>query len=62
MGTADPAEFRIVNATLVLPDRLVPGGALHVRDGRIIAAGAADSFGQWEGATVDAGGRYAAPG
>ena len=62
MAPAKRHEFRLVNATLVLPDRLVPGGAAHVRDGRIAAAGPASTLPQWGGAAVDAGGRYAAPG
>jgi N-acetylglucosamine-6-phosphate deacetylase len=57
-----PAEWRLVNATLVLPDRLVPGGALHVKGGRIEAVGPAGDLPPWDGATVDAGGKYAAPG
>ncbi len=31
--------FRIVNGTLILPDRLVPGGAVHVSDGRLVVCG-----------------------
>ena len=57
-----PGEWRLVNATLVLPDRLVHGGALHVRDGRIESLGRADDLPRWDGATVDAGGQYASPG
>ena len=34
-----PPEWRLLNATLVLPDRLVEDGALHVRGGRIDAVG-----------------------
>ena len=57
-----PREWRLVNATLVLPDRLVPGGALHVRGGRIAAVGAAAELSPWDGPAVDASGMYAAPG
>ena len=57
-----PAEWRLVNATLVLPDRLVPGGAVHVREGRIAAAGRGDELPPFRGLTVDARGAYAAPG
>ena len=57
-----PAEWRLVNATLVLPDRLVEGGALHVRDGRIADVGRRDDLPPFTGETVDAAGRFAAPG
>src|SRR3954468_23094604 len=60
--TNDPTEFRLVNATLILPDRLVPGGAVHVRGGRIAAAGPADALPPWDGPAHDAAGSYAAPG
>jgi N-acetylglucosamine-6-phosphate deacetylase len=56
------AEWRLVNATLVLPDRLVERGGLHVRDGRIVAASPVDELPRWTGPAVDAGGQYAAPG
>ena len=56
------SEWRLVNATLVLPDRLVERGALHVRGGRIESLGRGDELPRWAGATVDAGGAYAAPG
>ena len=62
MPTPTPAEFRIVNTTIVLPDRLVPGGSLQLRDGKITALGPAKSLPPWNGATHDAGGFYAAPG
>ena len=55
-------EWRLVDATLVLPDRLVFGGALHVRGGRIDAAGRAEDLPPWHGEVVDARGAYAAPG
>jgi N-acetylglucosamine-6-phosphate deacetylase len=55
-------EWRLVNATLVLPDRLVSGGAVHVRGGRIESAGRAGDLPRWAGATVDAQGQFAAPG
>ena len=44
------------NATLVLPDRLVPGASLAVEGGRIAAVGAARAGG------IDLGGMYLAPG
>jgi N-acetylglucosamine-6-phosphate deacetylase len=57
-----PGEWRLVNATLVLPDRLVPGGAVHVRAGRIQSVGPSQELPRWDGPVVDAGGQYAAPG
>src|SRR5688572_6790114 len=56
------AEFRLTNATLVLPDRVVPEGCLHVRDGRITGVGPAGTLPPFAGPTRDAGGLYAAPG
>lgn len=44
------------NATLVLPDRLVPGAGLVVEDGRIADVGPARAGG------IDLGGQYLAPG
>src|SRR5947208_3444707 len=44
------------NATLVLPDRLVPDASLAVEDGRIAEVGAARSD------AIDLGGMYLAPG
>ena len=55
-------SWRLVNVTLVLPDRLVPAGAVHVRGGTIEAVGPADRLPQWDGPTIDGGGRFAAPG
>jgi N-acetylglucosamine-6-phosphate deacetylase len=55
-------RFRVVNATLVLPDRLVSGGAIDVDSGRISAAGAGDELAEWRGATVDAAGDFVTPG
>ena len=54
--------IRIVNATLVLPDRLVRGGAIDVDNGRIAALGPQDALGGWPGRTVDAGGDFVSPG
>src|SRR5256885_15301454 len=59
---ATPPEWRLVNATLVLPDRLVLGGALHVREGRIAAVGRESELARFGGPVVDARGQYAAPG
>ncbi|CAA9444002.1 MAG: N-acetylglucosamine-6-phosphate deacetylase, partial [uncultured Phycisphaerae bacterium] len=55
-------EFRVSGARVVLPDRLIDGGAVHVRDGRIAAVGPADSLPAWPGPTIDAAGHYLAPG
>ncbi len=57
-----PVPFRITNATLVLPDRLVPDGALDVEDGRLTAVGDRRTLPPWPGATVDAEGHFVAPG
>jgi N-acetylglucosamine-6-phosphate deacetylase len=57
-----PPTFRIVNATLVLPDRLVPGGAIHISGGRVTERGPRQDLTPWNGATHDAGGAFAAPG
>ena len=57
-----PPEWRLVNATLVLPDRLVEGGAVHVRDGRIDAVGKRGELPPFDGPTVDAAGHFASPG
>ena len=62
MSRKDVAEFRVANATLVLPQRLLPDGALHVRGGRIAEVGPAKTLPPWDGAVHDAGGLYAAPG
>lgn len=55
-------DFAIVNATLVLPDRLLPQAGLHVRSGRISEYGALRSLSAWSGETIDAGGQFVAPG
>jgi N-acetylglucosamine-6-phosphate deacetylase len=57
-----PPPFRIANATLIFPDRLVPDGALDVADGRIVAAGTRAGLPASNGMVVDARGAYAAPG
>ena len=59
---AAPSEWRVVNVTLVLPDRLLERGAVHVRGGRIESVGSAADLPAWRGTTVDGGGQYAAPG
>jgi N-acetylglucosamine-6-phosphate deacetylase len=55
-------EWRLVNAALVLPDRVVHGGTLHVHGGRIVRLGAAGDLPPWNGTVVDAQGHFAAPG
>ena len=55
-------SFRIVNATLILPDREVTGGAIHVDSGRIRALGPEHELGAWSEPTLDAGGCFVAPG
>lgn len=54
------SDVAIVNATLVLPDQLIPNAGLHVRGGKIVACGQA--LPAWNGSTFDAGGQYLAPG
>jgi N-acetylglucosamine-6-phosphate deacetylase len=55
-------QIRIDNATLVLPDRLLDGGAVHVAGGRIAAVGRRAELPGWSGRTIDAGRGYVAPG
>src|SRR4051812_23213623 len=62
MPPTPPATLRIIGATLVLPDRLVPDGAIHISNGCITAIGRRGELAAWEGATHDAGGAFAAPG
>ena len=54
--------FRLLNATVILPDRLIPGGALDIEDGRLTAVGRLDDLPRWSGATIDANGDFVAPG
>jgi N-acetylglucosamine-6-phosphate deacetylase len=54
--------FRLLNATVILPDRMIPDGALDVEDGRLTAVGRLDDLPRWSGATIDANGDFAAPG
>jgi len=61
-GDPSPSEWRLINANLVLTARVLPGGTLHVRDGRIVALGRESELPPFRGAVIDAGGRYAAPG
>ena len=55
-------NVRLVNATLILPDRLVPGGAVDVEHGRIKAVGRESALGETSGRTIDAAGHFVAPG
>lgn len=57
-----PPPLRITNATLVLPDRLVPGGAADLAEGRLAAAGLERDLPPPAGATLDADGCFLAPG
>ena len=57
-----PQPFRLLNATVILPDRLIPGGALDVEDGRLTAVGRLDDLPRWSGATIDANRNFVAPG
>ena len=54
--------FRLLNATLILPDRLIPGGAVDVEHGRLTAVGRLDELPRWSGSTIDANGDFVAPG
>ena len=55
-------SFRVVNATLILPDREMPDGAVDVDNGRIGAIGPEHELGGWSGPTVDAAGSFVVPG
>jgi N-acetylglucosamine-6-phosphate deacetylase len=55
-------NLRVVNATLVLPDRLIPGGAIDLDNGRIRALGPQHELGAWPGSTLDAAGHFVTPG
>jgi N-acetylglucosamine-6-phosphate deacetylase len=55
-------RFRVVNATLILPDREIAGGAIDVDTGRILALGPEHELGAWSGSIVDAAGDRVAPG
>lgn len=55
-------RVRVINATLILPDRKIAGGAIDVENGRIKALGPEHELGPWSGSTVDAAGYFVAPG
>ena len=55
-------NFRVVNATLILPDGEIPGGAIDVEHGRIRALGPEQELGAWSATTADAAGGYVTPG
>ena len=55
-------SFRIINATLVLRDRVIAGGAIDVNAGRIGALGRAHELAAWPGSIVDAAGGFVTPG
>jgi N-acetylglucosamine-6-phosphate deacetylase len=54
--------MRIVNATLILADRVVPAGAIDVDDGRISALGPQHALGRPSGPIIDATGLFVGPG
>ena len=54
--------FRLTNATLVLPDRLLPDGALDIAGGRLTAVGREGDLLPPAGRTLDAQGAFIAPG
>jgi N-acetylglucosamine-6-phosphate deacetylase len=54
--------IRIINATLVLPDRLVPGAAIDINNGRIVALGPDTGRDGRSGAVIDAAGQFVSPG
>ena len=56
------SDISIVNVTLVLPDRLVTDGGVHVRGGRIVACGPMSALPSWSGEVLDGGGQYLSPG
>ena len=55
-------SLRIINARLVMPDKIIDGGTVVVRDGRIASAGVAVALAPADGPILDAGGAYIAPG
>ena len=55
-------NVRVVNATLILPDRLIAGGAIEVENGRIAGFGTGHRPAAWSGPTVDASGQFVSPG
>lgn len=59
---ASPGRVKIVNASVVMPSRVVEHATILIEDGRIAAVGTdlGDSFADAE--VIDAAGRYAAPG
>ncbi|WP_418982200.1 N-acetylglucosamine-6-phosphate deacetylase [Alistipes sp.] len=61
-AAAGPGRVKIVDASVILPSRVVEHATILVEDGRIVAVGT-DLAEPFEGAEViDAAGRYAAPG
>lgn len=55
-------SLRITNATLVLPDRLVPNGSLVISDGRLAGVGGEPELRSWSGPTLDGEGHFITPG
>lgn len=57
-----PAATVFINATLILPDRVLPNGTLTVTAGRIVFVGPAEQLPQHDCDIVDLDGAYLAPG
>src|SRR3954454_8523218 len=55
-------NYRIANATLILPDREIASAAIDVANGRITALGPERELGAPSGPTVDAAGCFVSPG
>ena len=54
--------FRIVNATLILPNCAVRNGVIDIEAGRIRALGPERELSSWSGSIVDAAGAFVTPG
>ncbi len=58
----NPNSTLIHNATLILPDRLVPDGSVLVEDGKIVRVSESVDASERAMVTIDAGGKYLSPG
>ncbi|MEI8382559.1 MAG: N-acetylglucosamine-6-phosphate deacetylase [Planctomycetota bacterium] len=56
------SDFAVVNATLILPDRLLPNSGVYVRSGKIVEIGRMEDLPGWASTTIDAHGQYLSPG
>jgi len=56
------SDFAIVNATLVLPDALLPSAGIHFQHGKIVALGRMEMLPSWSGPVIDAGQSFLSPG